>query len=91
MKIEYIPHFWDRFNRRKKESPIPLTLELIEDTVINPDFILSDPNFDHREWRIKKINGRCLRVIVELPSQDDRLIVITVMFDRNLKRKGLCE
>ncbi len=89
MEIVYTDHFWDRFHRRQKESPVPLTIELIKSTIESPDFILSDPKHSSREWRIKKISGRCLRVVVE--RKEDRLLVITLLFDRSLRRKGLCK
>jgi len=87
--ISYTAHFWDRFYRRQKESPVPLTKELVESAILSPDFILPDPKHPKREWRIKKISGRCLRVVVELSG--NKLIVITVLFDRNLRRRGLCD
>jgi len=91
MEVEYTFHFWDRFERRKEESPVPLTRELLEEAISSPDFILPDPNFENREWRVKRIGGRCLRIVVEVCCGGSRLVAITLMFDRNLKRKGLCE
>jgi hypothetical protein len=88
LKIVYTQHFWDRLRRRQKESPVPLSKELITSVIISPDFILPDPKHSEREWRVKKVSGRCLRVVVE--ASRDKLIVITVMFDRSLRRKGLC-
>ena len=86
-EIEFSNHFWNRFERRKNDV-IELTIELIKDTVLNPDFTVEDikPN---REGRIKKINGRCLKVIVEV--EKDKLKIITVFWDRTLRRKGLCK
>ena len=91
MKIVYSEHFNDRLKYRKKTSPVPLTIELVESAILNPDFVIPDPGHPNREWRVKKIGGRCLKVIVEIPEERDKLIAITVMFDRALKRKGLCE
>ena len=89
MEIIYTKHFWDRFHRRKSESPVPLTEELVKSAIIFPDFTLPDSKHPSREWRVKKIAGRCLRIVVEV--ERDKLKVITLMFDRNLRRKGLCE
>ncbi|RUM42262.1 MAG: DUF4258 domain-containing protein [Desulfurobacterium sp.] len=89
MEVVYTEHFWDRFYRRKKESPLPLTLELVELAIFSPDFVLPDKNHPNRECRIKKVKGRCLKVVVEPCGK--KLVVITLMFDRNLRRKGLCE
>nr|AUH21282.1 hypothetical protein [uncultured bacterium] len=89
MEIIYTNHFWNRFQRRKEESPVPLTMELIESSILSPDFTLPDPKNPNRRWHIKKIAGRYLRVVVE--HQGNKLIVITLMFDRNLRRKGLCD
>jgi hypothetical protein len=89
LRIIYTDHFWDRFQRRQKESPVPLTIQLVESAILSPDFTLPDKKCPNREWRIKKIAGRCLRVVIE--SSGDRLVVVTLMFDSNLRRKGLCE
>ena len=78
-------------NIGKKVSPINLSLELIEETVKNPDLIILDKNNPKREWRVKKIKGRCLKVIVEFYEKEDKLKVITVFWDRNLRRRGLCK
>ena len=89
MKIEITKHLLNRVNRRKHDiEDVELTIELIEKAVKQPDFIVEDrtPN---REGRILKINGRCLKVVVE--KENDKLIVITVFWDRTLKRKGLCK
>ncbi len=42
-----------------------------------------------REWRIKKIEGYCFKIIVE--HVQDGILVLTLFFDRGLRRKGLCE
>ncbi len=65
-----------------------ITPELIKEFVLAPDLILDDPKHESREWRIKKIKNRCLRIVVE--DRGDKLEVVTVFFDRTLKRKGLC-
>ncbi len=88
MKIEYSSHFWEQFNVRKETSPIELTIEIIEDTIKNPDFVIKDRK-PYREGRIKKIQGRCLKVIVE--KELDKFKVITIFWDRTLRRKGLCK
>jgi len=49
LKIVYTEHFWDRFRRRQKEAPVPLTEELIESTVLYPDFTMPDPKHPERE------------------------------------------
>jgi len=89
LEVIYTDHFWDRFQRRQKESPVPLTIELVESAILSPDLTLPDKKHPSREWRIKKVAGRCLRVVVE--PTGSRLIVITLLFDRKLRRKGLCE
>ena len=66
-----------------------MAIELIESAILSPDLTLPDRKRPNREWRIKKIAGRCLRVVVE--PAENRLIVVTLMFDSNLRRKGLCE
>jgi hypothetical protein len=58
------------------------------EAIENPDFVIEDPKHVSREWRIKKIEGYCLKVVVEIFP--DRLVAITLFFDRNLRRKGLC-
>jgi hypothetical protein len=64
-------------------------MELVEDTIKNPDFVMQDPKFPEREWRVKKIAGRCFKVIVE--GRGEEVVAITLMFDRVLRRKGLCK
>ena len=88
MEIEYTAHFWEQFKERKEMSPIELTIEIVEDAIKNPDFIVADKK-PYREGRIKKIQGRCLKVVVE--KYGNKLKVITVFWDRGLRRKGLCE
>ena len=87
-RIVYVRHFWEQFEERGKYAPVPITLELVEDTVRNPDFTMEDPKYPGREWRVKRIAGRCFKVIVE--DRGGEVVVITLMFDRLLRRKGLC-
>ena len=77
MEIEYTSYFQEQFKERKELSLVEFSIEIIEDTIKNPDFIVEDrkPN---REGRIKRIQGRCLKVI-------------TIFWDRTLRRKGLCK
>jgi len=89
LRIVYIKHFWEQFEDRKRHSPVPLTMELVEDTIKNPDFVMQDPRYPEREWRVKKIAGRCFKVIVE--DMGEEIVAITLMFDRTLRRKGLCK
>ncbi|WP_028950578.1 DUF4258 domain-containing protein [Sulfurihydrogenibium subterraneum] len=86
-EIVFTEHFWKQFNIRKSEAPLDITLDTVMDAIQNPDFIFQD-KIANRENRIKKINGRCLKVVVE--KKDNILIVMTVFFDRGLKRRGLC-
>ncbi len=88
MEIEYSQHFWEQFKERVKLSPVELTLEIIEDTIKNPDFIVEDRK-PYREGRVKKIQGRCLKVVVE--KEFNKLKVITIFWDRTLRRRGLCK
>ncbi len=90
MHIVYTRHFKLRFERRRETSPVPLTWELVESTILHPDFVMPDPSFPNRHWRVKKISGHCLRVVVEVPETGDYLIAVTLLFDRKLRRKGLC-
>jgi len=90
MQIIFTHHFWDRWEKRKEDLlSFGITPEKIKEYVINPDLIITDPNHEHREWRIKKIQGRCLKIVVE--RRGIKLEIVTVFFDRTLKRKGLCE
>ena len=89
MQIVYVKHFWKQFADRRRHSPVPLTMELVGNTIRNPDFIMQDPKYPEREWRIRKIAGRCFKVIVE--RDGEKIVAITLMFDRILRRKGLCK
>jgi hypothetical protein len=89
VRIEFAKHFWDRFEWRKEKAPVKLTRSVVLETIENPDIVMQDPRHPSREWRIKKINGYCLKVVVEI--YPDRLLAITLFFDRNLRRKGLCK
>jgi hypothetical protein len=88
-RIRYTKHFWEQFKERGKHSPVPITVELVEETIKNPDFVLNDPKYPQRIWLIKKVVDRCFKVIVE--TKEEEIIVITLMFDRVLRRKGLCK
>ena len=87
-RVLYVKHFLEQFEERKRHSPVPLTFELVEETINSPDLVLQDPKHPDREWRIKKVAGRCFKVIVE--NKGNEIIAITLMFDRVLRRKGLC-
>jgi len=89
VRIELTRHFWTRWERRKKEMlKNGINPETIKEFALNPDFVIDDPKHEGREWRIKRVGGRCLRIVVE--SKGDRLEVVTAFFDRTLRRKGLC-
>ncbi len=62
---------------------------MIKEFALNPDLILNDPKHEGREWRLKKVGDRCLRIVVG--SRENRLEIVTAFFDRTLKRRGLCE
>lgn len=90
MRVELTNHFWLRWERRKGEMlRHGITPEQIIEFTSNPDYVLDDPKHEGREWRIKKVGGRCLRIVTE--NKGDRLEVVTAFFDRTLKRRGLCE
>ena len=91
MRIVYTEHFKRRFERRRKGSPVPLTWELVEEAIKRPDLVMPDPHFSNRHWRVKKVDGYCLRVVVEVSDTADYLIAVTLMFDRGLRRRGLCD
>ncbi|GEM_PF-1911931 len=90
MRYRFTKHFWDKWTERKeffeKQGITPKT---IVEFAFNPDKVLPDDVFSNREWRIKKVDSRCLKIVVE--PENDILIIITAYFDRTLKRKGLCE
>jgi len=50
---------------------------------------MRDPKYPKREWRVKKIARRCFKVIVE--NKEEKIIAITLMFNRVLKNRGLCK
>ena len=89
MKVEFSEHFWKRFEERKRNAPVELTKEILLEAISRPDLIIPDPKNPSREWRIRKIEGYCLKVIVEVMS--DGLVALTLFFDRKLRRQGLCE
>jgi len=90
VKVELTEHFWERWDGRKefmlREGVTP---EKIIEFAGEPDLIMQDPKHPGREWRIKRVRSRCLKIVVEVKG--DRLEVITAFFDRTLKRRGLCE
>ena len=90
MKYRFTSHFQDKWKERKefllKEGVTP---EKVVEFAFNPDYILPDDVFPERKWHIKKVENRCLKIIVE--PEGDILVIITAYFDRTLKRKGLCE
>jgi len=89
LKVLFTDHFWEKWEERKdfflKEGINP---EKIQEFALFPDFTLPDDIFPNREWRIKRINGRCLKIVVE--EEGNILIIVTAYFDRTLKRRGLC-
>lgn len=89
MKIVFTDHFMQQFEMRRQNSPVPLTWEVIKDTIQKPDITMPDPEHPSRVWLIKKIEGRCLKIIMEVKG--DEMKAITVFFDRGLRRKGLCK
>ncbi len=90
VRVELTKHFWLRWKRRKGEMlRNNVTPEMIKEFALNPDLILNDPKHEGREWRLKKVGDRCLRIVVE--SRENRLEIVTAFFDRTLKRRGLCE
>ena len=90
MKYRFTKHFWNKWEERKEFfDKFEITPEKIVQFASKPDITLPDDIFPNREWRIKKINSRCLKIVVE--QEDDILVIITAYFDRTLKRKGLCE
>jgi len=89
MKIEFSEHFWKRFEERKEKAPVKISRETVLEAIESPDLTLPDPHNPSREWRVKKIQGYCLKVIVE--KMQGGVKAITLFFDRGLRRKGLCE
>ncbi len=67
MKILFTKHFFERYEFRKegfKQNGIA-SLEQIKNFILDPDLIIPDNIFEEREWRIKKINKKCLKIVVE--------------------------
>ena len=89
ISCELSDHFWLKWEERKgfmlREG---ITPETIKEFALDPDVVLPDDVYASRMWHIKRVGGRCLKIVVELSG--DKLIVITAYFDRTLKRKGLC-
>ena len=48
-----------------KKAPVKIMKDMVIQSIENPDLIIPDPNNPSREWRIKKIQGYCLKVVVE--------------------------
>ncbi len=87
--IDFSKHFFIKWEERKSSFLAHgIDIESIIEFVKNPDFILEDDLFPNRRWCIKRIGGRCLKIVVE--DKGDKLIIITAYFDRTLRRKGLC-
>ena len=87
MEVIFVPHSLKRFEERIRRWN--LSLEDIKEFALNPDFTLPDKKHAHREWRVKKYDGRCIKIVVE--QEKNILIIVTVMLDRTLRRKGLCD
>jgi len=89
MKYEFTNHFWEKWEDRKefflKQG---VDIDKIIEFALRPDIVMPDDIFPNREWRIKKVGSRCLKIVVEL--KEDRLIIITAYFDRTLKRRKIC-
>ena len=90
MKCEFTRHFWEKWNDRKdtflKEG---VNVNIIVEFALNPDLTLPDDVFPKREWRIKRVGNRRLKIVVEV--EEDRLIIITAYFDRTFRRKSYAD
>lgn len=82
MEIVLTKHLRDKAAQRQ------IGLDVVEETVRNPDFTLPDPKDAELKWHIKKYKGRCLVVIIK--EDKGSLKVVTVFYDRRLQRRGLC-
>lgn len=90
MKYRFTKHFWDKWKERGDFFlEVGLSPEKIVDFTFSPDFVMPDPKRPEREWRIKRIGDRCLKIVVEV--ERNTLIIVTAYFDRTLRRKGLCK
>lgn len=89
MKVEFTKHFWEKWkDRREFFLKQGVNVEKIIEFANNPDIILPDDIFPNRKWHIKKVEERCLKIVVEV--KEDKLIIITAYFDRTLKRRRIC-
>ena len=69
---------------RKKMEERTITLPMIEKVILNPDSILKDRSDASVKHLIKKIGTKYLRVL--LRTENEKRIIITVFFDRRIKR-----
>ncbi len=87
VKIEFSEHFWKCFEERRKAAPVKITRDTVIQAIENPDLIIPDPYNPSREWRIKKIEGYCFKVIVE--HVQDGILVLTLFFDKKDYASGI--
>jgi hypothetical protein len=83
LKYRFTKHFWDKWQER---GDFFLEVGLSPERIV--DFAFS-PKRPEREWRVKKVEDICLKIVVE--AKRDTLIIITAYFDRTLRRKELCK
>ncbi|MEN3028647.1 MAG: DUF4258 domain-containing protein [Aquificaceae bacterium] len=89
LRVKITPHFEKRWNERGKfMESLGITIEKILYYIHNPDLVLDDPLYPDRKYYVKRVEGRCLKVVVE--HREDILTPITVFFDRALRKKGIC-
>lgn len=89
MKVSFTKHFWDNWKKREPEiNKLGVDINQLIQFVLIPDIIMKDPKIADRDWRIKKLDGRCLRIVTE--SKEDEIVVVTAFLDRTLRRKGIC-
>ena len=65
-----------------------ITEKTIWEAINGPDHIFPDPKDAELQWYVKKIDGRCLVIIVK--EETGQFKCITVFYDRRLQRRGLC-
>ena len=81
--IRFTRHALDNIRDRKLDPAwVEATVRSPEWAAPNPD----DPEVERRFRRIPEAEGRVLRVPVV--ETDDHIRVITVVFDRNARRRG---
>ncbi len=86
MKYRLTNHFWEKWEERKDFfKKLNITPEKIVEFAFNPDKVLPDDVLPNREWRIKKIGSRYLKIVVE--PEGDILVIVTAYFDRTLKKR----